>query len=129
MKFVQTALTVISKITSLVVIRDKKQELVDNEVDAIMGHVRALYPEFMAPGKDFKVIRTAGAIELDHQHMARYKKSFKGLGIALLNANDQMQQAGFNMYLRNGTSMIPVKVYKQVELGRGQRCRMMKPAI
>lgn len=130
MKLIKTALTVLSKIRSIIVIRDNAQQrLIDKEVDAFMGHVRALYPQFMTAGSDVNVIRTTGAIELDHKNMSHYKQSFRDLGIALVNATPQMQAAGYNMYMRFGNNMLPVKVYKQVALGRGQRCRMMKPAI
>ncbi|MCY1449580.1 hypothetical protein D9M71_663280 [compost metagenome] len=94
-----------------------------------MDHLRALYPNFMVAGSDFNVIHTVGAIELDHKKMAFYKKSFRELGIAVSNATPEMQDDGFNMFLRFGGNMIPVKVYKHVELGRGRQCRMMKPAI
>lgn len=130
MKLIQRALGVLVKIKSLIVIRDDKQQrLVDTEVDAIMGHIRALYPQFMIAGSDFNIIRTTGAIELDYKQMSHYKQSFRDLGIALSNATPEMQEAGFNMYLRFGNNMIPVKVYKQVDVGRGHIYRMMTPEI
>jgi hypothetical protein len=129
MKLIQQALVVLSKIKSLLVIQDIKQQFVDKEVGAIMDHVRASYPDFMVHDESPKIIHTMGSVELDYVHMAQYKKAFKGLGIALLNATPGMQEQGFNMFLRFGNNMLPVKVYKQVHIGRGQRCRMMKPAI
>lgn len=130
MKLIKTALVILSKIRSLVVIRDNtKQCLVDNEIGSIMQQIREHYPVFLIVGKDTRVIRTTREIELDFKQMSLYKQSFRTMGIALLNATPEMQADGYNMFLRFGNNMLPVKVYKQVHIGRGQQCRMLRPAI